>query len=289
MRLPARPACFACTSSGKSAIGSLPEVVLMRCTSCGAQWLEGTIAGEQAYRYSHADDLDDRYLQGRARRFATWLQRVSPRPGQLLDVGCATGAFLAASAGLGWRPTGIELTEEVAELARRKTHLPVLAGDLTHGELFEPNSFDVISLWGVLEHVPHPDQLLLACSHLLRTRGYLLLETPNASALFRLIARQMLRLSRSQFEAPFRETLSAGHVAWYSSRALRVAADRLRLRVLQLRGSRNSTEMLLARWADKPTLARLAFQSGTAALNYAAAPIGRPNQLIATLQYVDAK
>jgi SAM-dependent methyltransferase len=255
----------------------------MACANCGAQWLEGLVRGEPAYRYSHVGELSERYLQGRAIRFAATLKGISDRAGRLLDVGCGTGAFMAAAAANGWEPVGVELSEDAVNLAHRKTGLRVLCGDLCVDDLVEPESFDAVTLWGVLEHVPNAEMLLSACSRLLRPNGYLLLETPNPQGLFRLIAGQLMKF-RPSFESPFREMLGAGHVVWYSGRAIEAAARRLQLCVIDIWGSRNSTEILVARWARLPAVQRVLFQASTAVLNQAAAPLGRPNQLTAVLK-----
>jgi hypothetical protein len=93
----------------------------------------------------------------------------------------------------------------------------------------------------------------------------------------------MMRASGGGLERPFRETLGAGHVCWFAPRSIRAAARALKLQLRDLRGSRNSTAVLLDRFNHLPIPARLAFQAGTAAINYAALPLGRPNQLMAAL------
>jgi SAM-dependent methyltransferase len=150
-------------------------------------------------------------------------------------------------------------------------------------EMFRPASFDVITLWGVLEHVPDPEGLLKQCVHLLRPKGLILLETPNALALFRLVGQLLLKITLGYFDKALLETLGAGHVVWYSASGLRKAAGWLGLEVLDLRPSRNYTRILLARFNHLSWPARLLFQTATAVLNYSASPVGRPNQILAAL------
>jgi 2-polyprenyl-3-methyl-5-hydroxy-6-metoxy-1,4-benzoquinol methylase len=286
MKLPNRPRCFACTSARKEQLWASSEACLIQCVDCAAEWLEGSIEGEQAHSYSHVGDSGERYLNGRARRFGAYLKLMSRRPGHLLDVGCGTGAFMTTAGLLGWEPVGIELTEEAAAVARNQTGFRVVSGDLTHDNPFGPKSFDVVTLWGVLEHVPNPEELLRACTSLLRDGGSLLIESPNPQGLFRMVGIQLMRLSSSRFQRPFLETMGAGHIVWLTPRSIHAAAGQLKLRVVDVRGSRNSTRNLILRWAGLPQPRRSVYQAATALLNATALPSGRPNQIMASLRCV---
>ena len=283
MRLPPRVYCFACNSRDKRLPWLSDGIALARCENCGAEWIEGPVHGEQAYSYSHIDQRGERYLTGRARRFGAYLQGVGGRSGRLLDVGCGEGAFLRVATQLGWDATGVELTEEACAAARAQTGFSVVTGDLTKDDLFGGRSFDVVTLWGVLEHVPNPEELLRSCTRLLAKDGKLLIECPNPQGLFRVVGLGLARMSRSRIKRPLLETMGAGHVVWYSQRSIRQAAYRLGLGVVELRGSRNSTRNLVSRWAGLPQPQRSIAQGATAVLNMVAAPLGHPNQITAAL------
>src|SRR5690554_1732081 len=68
--------------------------------------------------------------------------------GTLLDIGAGTGDFLAYVQGKGWKTTGIEPNEKAKELARKKG-----ISFVENAESLEEDSFDVITMWHVLEHV----------------------------------------------------------------------------------------------------------------------------------------
>jgi SAM-dependent methyltransferase len=74
------------------------------------------------------------------------LERVGLRPGQLvLDIGCGVGAFLRLIANGGARPFGLDASEALIELARRR--LP--EADLRAGEMealpYEDDAFDLVT------------------------------------------------------------------------------------------------------------------------------------------------
>ncbi len=96
-------------------------------------------------------------------------------PGRnLLDIGCGTGDFLAAARRSGWKASGTEPGEFARALA--------LGKDLdvrTDSNVFPPASFDVITLWHVLEHVPDPDRQIREILRLLKPDGIAVIAVPN--------------------------------------------------------------------------------------------------------------
>lgn len=98
--------------------------------------------------------------------------------GQLLDVGCGGGVFLERMRDFGWQVTGLELAADVAQRVQRRTGIPIHVGTLPHPQL-RPASFDAVTMWHVLEHVPNPRGLLRDAAELLRPRGLLVIEVPN--------------------------------------------------------------------------------------------------------------
>ncbi|MFV9506371.1 MAG: class I SAM-dependent methyltransferase [Oscillochloridaceae bacterium umkhey_bin13] len=104
--------------------------------------------------------------------------RIAPR--RILDVGCATGVFLAAGSA-DWAKVGVELTAEAAEVARSQFGLTVYHGTLEQAPLQGPQ-FDAITLWDVLEHLHEPLDSLRQVRTLLRPDGVLVVRVPNLGA-----------------------------------------------------------------------------------------------------------
>jgi SAM-dependent methyltransferase len=102
--------------------------------------------------------------------------------GNVLDVGCGRGHFLKYLQDHGWRVAGIELSELAARHARDVLHVDVHVGDfLTIPGT--PNSWDVVVLWHVLEHMPDVRAAIRHGHELLRREGLLLIAVPNFSSL----------------------------------------------------------------------------------------------------------
>ncbi|WP_438963839.1 class I SAM-dependent methyltransferase [Winogradskyella sp.] len=96
---------------------------------------------------------------------------------QLLDVGCGTGDFLKIALTNGWTVTGIEPNEQARKIANVKTNQNVF--EINHLDNLKEHSFDVITLWHVLEHLPKLDTHIQLFRKLLKPNGLLIIAVPN--------------------------------------------------------------------------------------------------------------
>ena len=128
--------------------------------------------------------------------------------GSLLDVGCGTGAFIKAAKHAGWQVTGTELTPEAANLAASNSGCSVLVGDIAGLDLQE-QSFEFITSYHVVEHLPDPVAKIKHCYKLLKTGGALFLETPNTAS-----------LGAKLRGAKWSHILPPEHVVYFSPRSL---------------------------------------------------------------------
>lgn len=103
------------------------------------------------------------------------------RPGRLLDVGCGKGLFLDAMRRRGWEVAGVDFTPAAVSIARERFGLDVFEGTFEQAKY--PNaSFDVVTLWNVIEHVPDPPATIREIGRVLRPGGLVVMATPNADA-----------------------------------------------------------------------------------------------------------
>ncbi|MFH1862024.1 MAG: class I SAM-dependent methyltransferase, partial [bacterium] len=98
-------------------------------------------------------------------------------PGALLDVGSGTGDFLKYMRSRGWQVQGVESDPDAAAAAVREG-ITVSVGDPAEIELPE-RSFDLITCWHSLEHLPHLRGAVKAITAALRPRGTLAVAVPN--------------------------------------------------------------------------------------------------------------
>ena len=95
----------------------------------------------------------------------------------LLDIGCGTGDFLKIAKDNNWNVAGIEPNENARSIANAKTNHSVFSVDKL--SKFEPQSFDVITLWHVLEHLPNLKSQIELFESLLKPKGRLVIAVPN--------------------------------------------------------------------------------------------------------------
>ncbi|WP_396194558.1 class I SAM-dependent methyltransferase [Flavobacterium sp.] len=94
--------------------------------------------------------------------------------GKLLDIGAGTGDFLVVAKNDGWNITGIEPSAKAKETAIKKG--VIFADSLSE---LENNSFDVITMWHVLEHVPNLEDYLSELKRLIKPTGTIVIAVPN--------------------------------------------------------------------------------------------------------------
>lgn len=96
---------------------------------------------------------------------------------KLLDIGCATGEYLHTCKKNGFEVFGVEPNKKARETALANYGLNI--GDLNSLNSFEPESFDVITMWHVLEHVHNINERMARINQLLKSDGIVIIAIPN--------------------------------------------------------------------------------------------------------------
>ena len=99
---------------------------------------------------------------------------------KLLDIGCGTGEFLATAIKAGWIGKGIEPSEKAREQAIINHKLDVK--DQQGIVNLEKESFDVITMWHVLEHVHTLNERIVELYTLLKRGGKAIIAVPNCNS-----------------------------------------------------------------------------------------------------------
>jgi SAM-dependent methyltransferase len=117
-----------------------------------------------------------------ARYYLGVLRSMGITGGRLLDVGCATGFFLDEAHQAGFEVVGCDLSAFAVAHASQVLGLDVVQGDFLEVDLL-PHSFDIITLFNVLEHLPDQRAVARKLAELLRPGGVLVVETWDYRAL----------------------------------------------------------------------------------------------------------
>lgn len=162
---------------------------ILRCKSCGFGFRQLRPTLEHlAELYRIVDSgIYESEQSGRARAASGYFRMVQhymPAPMDILDIGCASGLFLRCAKDASWRVTGIEPNVSLAMKARE-----ILGQDSPiHNTTLEAagltsESFDVVTMWDLLEHVADPTSFLTLAASLLKPGGFLFAKVPNLSSL----------------------------------------------------------------------------------------------------------
>jgi SAM-dependent methyltransferase len=164
---------------------------VVRCTDCGLVYLNPRLASNLIID-SYSEGEDQAFIEQdgmRIRTFSRVLKQLSRKfniklapETRALDIGCAGGAFLCSARQLGLSAIGIEPNKWLGDYARSKFNLDVRIGTLSDHALPE-SSFDIVTLWDVIEHLSNPDYELEKIHAILRPGGLLVINYPDFGSL----------------------------------------------------------------------------------------------------------
>ncbi len=120
------------------------------------------------------------------------IKEIVGRKGKLLEIGCNTGFFLKIAKDENWEPIGVEISNTMAEVARRQFEVQALAGDWVQQKY--PHSFDAIYCSHVIEHIPDPRSWMKQFRAVLNPGGVVCLSVPNMNSIDRIFKRFLKRI-----------------------------------------------------------------------------------------------
>lgn len=137
--------------------------------------------------------------------------RLLPEKGRVLDLGCASGGLLALLRFRAGFMAGLELSPTAASAAKQIGH-QIVTGALEDPALpFEADSFDIVVLADVIEHLSDPAAALRRAAGWCRPGGFVLLSVPNVAHW-----RARLELLRGRWPQEESGTFDSGHLRWFT-------------------------------------------------------------------------
>lgn len=107
------------------------------------------------------------------------INTLSPK-GNILDIGSGTGEFLSACKNNGWQTLGVEPSPLAKDFAEKEYGLTI--HDESYLDEIEDKSYNVITMWHVLEHVAQLNKRVKQLKRILKDNGVLIIAVPNCSS-----------------------------------------------------------------------------------------------------------
>lgn len=169
---------YQCTSKEHSSHGRI-----VKCLQCGLVFDATHPAEEQVLKF-YSEVEDEGYLKNIASRKAMFEHNFSrikpllPPSGKLLDVGSYCGVFLQIARQHGYDSLGVEPSAWAAKYSREIMGQEAVVGTLKDVPP-EAGKFDVITMWDVMEHLPHPMREIALIRSRLKPGGIFAFATLN--------------------------------------------------------------------------------------------------------------
>jgi 2-polyprenyl-3-methyl-5-hydroxy-6-metoxy-1,4-benzoquinol methylase len=227
-------ACYLCGSTALTLHQANRDYAFVRCHRCGLRRQHPVPGPESLDVLYHSEFYEDRGLDrsyDNLPRFARelisdrvdCLTRATGKTGRLLDVGCGTGLFLEAARRAGWEVRGTETSEDSIAYASRFTSAPIFHGELA--SLDDRSSYDALTYWDVLEHLPDPRAELRLAHDRLNPGGVVGVSLPSVQGL-------KARLQRNGWRYYAR---SMGHISHFTPRTLAMLLAQADFEVIEVR------------------------------------------------------
>lgn len=186
--------CYLCSSEKTKPFLKASGFTYVECLECGLVYVNPRLKDgliEEFYRSDAYNFMFDNMLIKSVdyrlqvivkRKFDSVARYFGDGKPVALDVGCGIGEFVYISQSQGWNAAGIEFNPRAIEFARRRFGVKVYDQPIELCE-FDAEHFDVITLWGVLEHLVQPGKVLENIQRYLKSDGLLVVEVPSFDCL----------------------------------------------------------------------------------------------------------
>jgi 2-polyprenyl-3-methyl-5-hydroxy-6-metoxy-1,4-benzoquinol methylase len=134
----------------------------------------------------------------------------APQAKQILDVGCGNGSFLAVAKDAGYSVYGVDISHAAVKHCAERG-IEASAGDFLTMPIKE--GAEIITMWDLVEHLPHPETFCKRAFELLAPGGYLLIKTPRMLGTAFTLSRMHPMFAKIILSVPF-------HITFFSTKSM---------------------------------------------------------------------
>jgi 2-polyprenyl-3-methyl-5-hydroxy-6-metoxy-1,4-benzoquinol methylase len=192
--------CIVCNHDELIPLDRYEKAHLVQCLNCNLVFSDKQPSQEEIDRIQRKEKWKDHITPEAIKRYNHVLDRFEHfrKTNRLLDLDCSHGEFLEMARERGWKVYGTADTSESLSLCRSKG-LDICEGSFNFSD-FDEDTFDIVCVRSVLEHVTNPNEILQKIRSVLRTGGLVYATTPNYNSILRI----RLREKYSLISFPFR-------------------------------------------------------------------------------------
>jgi 2-polyprenyl-3-methyl-5-hydroxy-6-metoxy-1,4-benzoquinol methylase len=211
------------------------DYAILKCKECGFQYINPLPNDEylgELYSQYYGSALNQRQmatqLTYRLPVFEALCDLVEDKKiagSRLLDIGCGNGDFIWLAQKRGWNVSGAELSESAVEYAVQMRDLDVVKAP-SDKLPYDDNSFDVVTVLDVLEHLPNPHKVFASINRVLKPGGQVIVQVPNTP--FQKIKAKVQRLKNGRQKTTMATPLHLNH---FDGKSLAKFAEKSGLKV----------------------------------------------------------
>lgn len=194
---------------------------VVRCKECGLVYTNpqpDRKSIDNHYQEEYYKEWIEKQMEKRIHMWGKRLRELKEfkKEGCLLDVGCGVGTFLKLAKKEGFEVYGTEISEYACTYVKNRLKINIFSGDLEKAH-FSPESFDIVTIWHTLEHLPNPLATLKEIHRILKKDGLLVVAVPNLN---NYIVRILYLLAKSKRLLFFSGQAKEWHLYHFSNKTL---------------------------------------------------------------------
>lgn len=199
--------CNICDVDDASLIAVQNGYRMVKCKSCGLVYLNPRPDQQSLIKlytdYHRRDGKDEhvwaRLMEKNFKEISLFLNKAFPGKGKILDLGCGYGHFIEKARNYGWSVWGVDPSSSALYSAKRKG-LNVIEASVDDIS-FPDNSFDVVTAFYVLEHLPNPLSTAKKIFEMLKPGGMIVIRVPHTTPIVRFLS--FFKIENNLYDTPY--------------------------------------------------------------------------------------
>lgn len=225
----------------KSEAGKNRELIkIVKCKHCGLIYpnpmpipnikqLQKNYSNPEEYFPSQSNEKRLKY-----KNIVNSINHMAKKKGRFLDVGCGRGELVYIASMDGWLAEGIDTSISFVNYAKERFGINVKVGTLEEMN-FPDESFDVVCLCSVLQHVLDPFRLMTEINRILKKKGILYMENINNESFIYKAGDLFYKLIGEKKSTCLSPTFPSYQIYGFSPRSIKEICSRTNFKILKIR------------------------------------------------------